>query len=420
MAQLSNDCFAFGGALMRVDEARALMAARLSPVARVERVSLAEADGRVLADDVSAPIPLPPFFNAAVDGWAVRHADLAPGGETRLPVAGRLPAGATPGAGGAGVSRGTALRIFTGAAMPDGFDTVFMQEDAVREEGDVVLPPGLKPGANARPAGEDIEAGALALPAGRRIGPRDLALLAGLGIADVAVRAPLRVGVFSTGDELVVPGEALGPARLYDANRFMLLALARRAGCAVRDLGILPDRREAVSAALAAAAADVDMLVTSGGVSTGEEDHVKAAVEATGALTFWRVGIKPGRPVALGVVDGKAFIGLPGNPAAVFVTFAMLARPLVARLAGEAWRPPTSFPVRAGFAYAKKAGRREYVRCTLAPDGAGGLVARKHPREGAGVITSLTQTSGLVELPEDVTRVAQGETVAFLPYGALV
>ncbi|MGJ3265038.1 MAG: molybdopterin molybdotransferase MoeA [Salinarimonas sp.] len=417
MAQLSNDCFAFGGTLMRVDEARALIAARIAPVARVERVPLLEADGRVLADDISAPIPLPPFFNSAVDGYAVRHADLAPAGETRLPVSGRLPAGASPDA--ASRSR-AALRIFTGAAMPDGFDTVFMQEDAVREEGDVVLPAGLKPGANARPAGEDIEAGALALAAGHRIGPRDLALLAGLGIAQVPVRAPLTLGVFSTGDELVAPGEPLGPAALYDANRFMLMALARRAGCVVRDLGILADRREAVSSALAAAAEEVDMLVTSGGVSTGEEDHVKAAVEAAGALTFWRVGIKPGRPVALGVVKGKAFIGLPGNPAAVFVTFAMLARPLIARLAGEAWRRPLSFPVRAGFAYRKKEGRREYVRCTLAPDAAGGLVARKHPREGAGVITSLTQTAGLVELPEEVTRIAEGETVAFLPYAALV
>lgn len=417
MAQLSNDCFAFGGALMRVDEALALIAERIAPVIGVEHVALAEADGRVLADDVTAPIPLPPFFNSAVDGYAVRHADLTPGGETRLPVSGRLAAGAAPGA---DAADRVALRIFTGAAMPDGFDTVYMQEDAVREEGDVVLPAGLKPGANARPAGEDLEAGALALPAGHRLTPRDVALLGGLGLGEIAVRAPLSVGVFSTGDELVAPGRALGPAKLYDANRFMLIALARRAGCVVRDLGILPDRREAVSAALAEAAERVDMLITSGGVSTGEEDHVKAAVEAAGALTFWRVGIKPGRPVALGVVGGKAFIGLPGNPAAVFVTFAMLARPLIARLSGETWRRPLAFPVRAGFAYKKKEGRREYVRCALAPDGAGGLLARKHPREGAGVITSLTQTAGLVELPEEVTRVAEGETVAFLPYAALV
>jgi molybdopterin molybdotransferase len=417
MAQLSNDCFAFGGALMRVDEALALIAERIAPVTGVEHVPLADADGRVLADDLTAPIPLPPFFNSAVDGYAVRHADLTPGAETRLPVSGRLAAGAAPG--GAAAER-VALRIFTGAAMPEGFDTVYMQEDAVREEGDVVLPAGLKPGANARPAGEDLEAGALALPAGHRLTPRDLALLGALGLPEIPVRAPLTLGVFSTGDELVAPGKALGSAKLYDANRFMLIALARRAGCVVRDLGILPDRREAVSAALAEAAGSVDMLITSGGVSTGEEDHVKAAVEAAGALTFWRVGIKPGRPVALGVVKGKAFIGLPGNPAAVFVTFAMLARPLIARLSGESWRRPLSFPVRAGFSYRKKEGRREYVRCALAPEEEGGLVALKHPREGAGVITSLTQTAGLVELPEEVTRVAEGETVAFLPYAALV
>jgi len=417
MAQLSNDCFAFGGALMRVDAALALIAERIAPVAAVERVPLAEADGRVLADDVGAPIPLPPFFNSAVDGYAVRHADLTPGVETRLPVAGRLAAGAAPGA---ATTERAALRIFTGAAMPEGYDTVFMQEDAVREEGDVVLPAGLKPGANARPAGEDIEAGALALGAGHRLTPRDLALLGALGLAEIAVRAQLTVGVFSTGDELVAPGRPLGPAQLHDANRFMLIALVKRAGCRVRDLGILPDRREAVSAALAEAADDVDLLITSGGVSTGEEDHVKAAVEAAGALTFWRVGIKPGRPVALGVVKGKAFIGLPGNPAAVFVTFAVIARALIARLAGEVHLRPTSFPVRAGFAYAKKEGRREYVRCALAPDGAGGLVARKHPREGAGVITSLTQTAGLVELPEETTRVAEGDVVPFIPYSTLL
>ncbi|GGK49912.1 molybdopterin molybdotransferase MoeA [Salinarimonas ramus] len=417
MAQLSNDCFAFGGALMRLDEARALVAARLSPVVGVENVPLFAADGRVLADDIGAPIPLPPFFNSAVDGYAVRFADLTPGAETRLPVAGRLPAGA---AAGAVPGAGSAVRIFTGAAMPEGFDTVFMQEDAVREEGDVVLPAGLSRGANARRAGEDVEAGARVLGAGHRLSPRDLALLAGLGLSEVAVRRRLRVGIFSTGDELVAPGSPLGPAQLYDANRAMLLALAARAGCEPRDLGILPDGRDAVRDALAAAAGDVDLLVTSGGVSTGEEDHVKAAVEAAGALTFWRVGIKPGRPVALGVVGGTAFVGLPGNPAAVLVTFAMLARPLIARLAGETWRRPLAFPVRSGFAYRKKAGRREYVRCALAPDGAGGLMALKHPREGAGVVTSLTETAGLVELPEDTTAIAAGDVVGFLPWSSLL
>jgi molybdopterin molybdotransferase len=215
----------------------------------------------------------------------------------------------------------------------------------------------------------------------------------------VPVRRPLRVALFSTGDEIVSPGEALRPAALYDANRFMLHALLRRLGCAVSDLGILPDRREAVSQALAEAAPEHDLILTSGGVSTGEEDHVKAAVESAGALTFWRLGIKPGRPVALGVVGGTPFIGLPGNPVAVFVTFTQVARALIARLSGEHFVPPQPLRVRSGFAYKKKEGRREYVRVRLVPGDDGVLEAHKHPREGAGVITSLTETVGLVELP---------------------
>jgi molybdopterin molybdotransferase len=260
----------------------------------------------------------------------------------------------------------------------------------------------------------------VAFEAGRRLGPRDLALLAALGIAAVPVREPLRVAVFSTGDEVVSPGEPLPPAGLYDANRFMLMAMLRRLGCAVADLGILPDRRDAVSEALAAAAGSHDCLITSGGVSTGEEDHVKAAVEAAGALTFWRLAVKPGRPVALGIVRGVPFIGLPGNPVAVFVTFVQVARALIARLAGEDFRPPTAYPVRTGFSYRKKEGRREYVRVKLERGADGALVAHKHPREGAGVITSLTETEGLVELPETVTRIEAGEPAMFLPYATLL
>jgi molybdopterin molybdotransferase len=313
----------------------------------------------------------------------------------------------------------TAARIFTGAPMPKGLDTVFMQED-VRVSGEgVVLPAGLKRGANRRLAGEDLARGAPALALGRRLSPPDIALLAALGQREVAVRAPLRAAVFSTGDEIVSPGETLPPAGLYDANRYMLLAALRRLGCAVTDLGILPDRRGAVAGALEEAAAAHDLLITSGGVSTGEEDHVKAAVESAGALTFWRVAIKPGRPVALGVVRGTAFIGLPGNPVAVYVTFAQVARPLVARLSGEAYAPPIPLPVEADFAYRKKEGRREYVRVRIRREADGRVLARKHPREGAGVITSLTETDGLVELPEAATRVEPGATVGFLPYVSL-
>lgn len=416
MAQLSNDCFAFGGPLMSVDEARALIVERLQPITSTEPVALVEADGRVLAESILAPIDLPPFDNSAVDGYAVRSADLAERGETVLPLGGRAAAGASP----TDAAPGHAVRIFTGAPMPPGLDTVFMQEDT-RLEGDrVVLPAGLKPGANRRLKGEDLAKGAMALEAGHRLDPRDLALLAGLGLAEVAVRSRLAVAVFSTGNEVVSPGEPLRRAALYDANRFMLIALLRRLGCVVTDGGILPDRREAVAEALAAASRAHDLLVTSGGVSTGEEDHVKAAAEAAGSLTFWRLGIKPGRPVAMGIVRGKPFIGLPGNPVAVFVTFAHVARALVARLSGETYLAPEPLPVEAGFAYRKKEGRREYVRVRLVRDGNGRVVAQKHPREGAGVITSLTETEGLVELPEETTRVEPGTTVGFLPYAMLV
>jgi molybdopterin molybdotransferase len=414
MAQLSDDCFAFGGSLLTVDEAIALIRERVTPVSGTETVPLAAADGRVLACPILAPIPLPPFDNSAVDGYAVRFAELSQTGETVLPVTGRRAAGRA----GEGTAVSGAVRIFTGAPMPEGFDTVFMQEDVTLESGGVRLPPGLKAGANRRLAGEDCPAGALALAEGRRLSPNEIALLAGLGLAKIPVRAPLKVALFSTGDELAAPGRPLGSGQLYDANRFMLAALLRRAGAAVSDLGILPDRRQAVTEALAAAAATHHLLLTSGGVSTGEEDHVRAAVEAAGRLTFWRVAIKPGRPVALGVIGGTPFIGLPGNPAAAYVTFVHLGRALLARLAGEAYRPPHRFPVQAGFAYRKKGGRREYVRARLAPE-EDGLVARKHPREGAGVITSLTETDGLVELAEERLSVEPGAAVPFLPYALL-
>lgn len=417
MAQLSGDSFAFGGALMTVEEALETIRARIAPAAGVESVSLFEADGRFLAEAVTAPVALPPFDNSAVDGWVVRFADLDPSAETRLPVVGRVAAGESWA--GHPPAIGTAVRIFTGAPMPPELDTVFMQEDVVVDGEAVRLPTGLVRGANMRPAGEDLPRGAEALAAGRRIGPREIALLAALGFREVPVRSRLRVAVFSTGDEVTEPGRALGPGALYDSNRFVLSTLAKRMGASVTDLGILPDDREAIARALASAGHGHDLIITSGGVSTGEEDHVKGAVERAGSLTFWRIGIKPGRPVAMGVVGEAAFVGLPGNPVAVFVTFAHVVRPLMAALSGGTLEAVTPLPVIAGFAYKKKEGRREYVRVLLERDIEGRVVARKHPREGAGVITSLTESDGLVELSEDRLRVEPGEIVGFIPYAAL-
>lgn len=417
MAQLSNDSFAFGGPLMSIDQAAALVGERVQPVGETEMIALAEADGRVLAEEVIAGLDLPPFANSAVDGYAVRFADLATEGESRLRLAGRIAAGSDA----AGVAaEGVAVRVFTGAPMPEGADTVFMQEDVVAEAGFVRLPAGLKRGANARPAGEDIACGDIAFAAGRRLRPQDLALLAGLGRTSVLVYRRPRVAVFSTGNELAEPGQPLPPAGIYDANRTALCAMVRRAGAEVVDLGILRDEPESLAARLAEAAGSADLILTSGGVSTGEEDHVKAAVERAGSLVFWRIGIKPGRPVAMGVIAGVPFIGLPGNPVAVFVTFAFVARAVIARLSGTIYKPPVPLPVRLGFPYRKKEGRREYVRVSLTPGSDGVFVASKHPQDGAGVMTSLTRTDGLVELAEGLTRTEEGFLAPFLAYDLLI
>ncbi len=306
MGRLSRDCFDAGPAPMRVAEAVALLRARLPILSGIESVSVERADGRVLAEDLIAPIDLPPFDNAAVDGYAVRAGDLAPAGETRLPLGGRVPAGHAP----ADPGPGFAVRIFTGAPMPPGTDTVAMQED-VRLDGDaVILPAGLAPGSNRRRAGEDVARGSRAIPAGTRLGPRHLALAAALGLPALRLRVPLKVALFSTGDELTPPGHALPPAGIHDANRPMLAALLRRLGADPVDLGILRDAPGPLRQRLEAAAAAHDLILTTGGVSVGEEDHVRAAVEASGALTFWRLAIKPGRPVALGQVAGTPFAGL--------------------------------------------------------------------------------------------------------------
>jgi molybdopterin molybdotransferase len=417
MTQLSDDCFAFGGPLLSIEDGIRQISARVKPVAATETAELLAADGRILAADLVAPIDLPPADNAAVDGYAVRHADLAAADATKLPVEGRDVAGeaaSTP------LAPGTARRIFTGARLPAGADTIFMQEDVEALGSHVRLPPGLKRGANTRQRGEDIRAGAVALPLGRRLRPQDIALAAALGLTRLAVRRRLRVAIFSTGNEIVSPGQPLGPGQIYDANRFLLASLLARAGATVTDLGILADDAAGTARALGAATAGHDLLLTSGGVSTGEEDHVKAAVEAVGRLVFWRLAIKPGRPVAMGVIHGVALAGLPGNPVAAFITFAHVVRPLIARLAGEAWEKPVAFPVRSAFAYRKKAGRREYVRVRLVPAADGAMEAHKHAQEGAGILSSLTATHGLVEVPEAVTVVAPGDAVGFLSYDALI
>jgi molybdopterin molybdotransferase len=425
MAQLTDDCFAFSGPLLPIAEMERLIVERVEPVAETEEVALARGRGRIVAADVMAPLDLPPFDNSAVDGYAVRHSDLDPKTETRLAIAGRLTAGS---AASAPVAPGQAIRIFTGAPMPKGADTVFMQEDTRVEGGAVVVPSGLKRGANMRFAGEDVRKGSVVLPGGRRLNAADVALAAAVGLTALRVRRRLRVALFSTGDEIVEPGSPRPDAAHYDANRYLLDGMLERLGAEVTDLGILKDDPAALADALAAAARQHDLVLTSGGVSTGEADHVRGAVETIGKLWFWRVAIKPGRPVAMGVLPGAAngktggaaFVGLPGNPVAAFVTFVRVVRPLLLRLGGATPEPLTALPVRLAFDYRKKSGRREYVRVALRRAADGGVDAVRHPQEGAGVITSLTETDGLAELDEDATVIKQGSTVGFLSYATLM
>jgi molybdopterin molybdotransferase len=301
-----------------------------------------------------------------------------------------------------------------------------MQED-VRTEGDAVtVPAGLKAGANRRLAGEDVRKGSVVLPAGRRLAAQDVALAAAIGVTELSVRRRVRVALFSTGDEIVEPGAPREAAALYDANRYLLHGMLDRLGAAVTDLGILKDDPAALARAITSAARDHDLVLTSGGVSTGEADHVRNAVETIGRLVFWRVAIKPGRPVAMAVLPGAsegtgaAFVGLPGNPVAAFVTFVRVVRPLLLRLAGANPETLVALPVRLAFPYKKKSGRREYVRVALRPGSDGIIEAVKHPQEGAGVITSLTATDGLAELREDMTVIEPGTTVGFLSYTTLM
>jgi molybdopterin molybdotransferase len=417
MAQLSDDCFAHGGALMPLDDALALLDEKLQPVRDPETVSLARAAGRMLAEDIVAEVDVPPHDNSAVDGYAVFFDDLDPEGETRLPVMGRAAAGHPLGQ---TARRGAAIRIFTGAPMPDGPDTVMMQEDCREDGGHVVLAAGIRRGANRRGAGEDVKRGDTVLQRGQRLKPQDLGLAAAVGRTEVAAYKPLRVAVFSTGDELREPGQPLPDGAIYDANRYSLIAAVSRLGCPASDLGILPDDADAIRRALADAAADHDLLLTSGGVSVGDEDHVKAAVEANGSMHFWRLAIKPGRPVAMGQIGTTPIVGLPGNPGAALVTFLLVARPILLRLAGAAATGPRRFRVKLDFEYKKKAGRREFVRVMLKTGQDGAPVAVKHGRSGAGILSSMVDADGLLDLGADLTYLESGSTVDFLPFSEVL
>lgn len=418
--RLLDDCFLTDRDRMRHDDALALIRERLKPVVGIEQVPLAEACGRIIAQPVTAPRPVPGHDNAAVDGYAFAHADyIAHGG--RLPVSVRVTAGhpAT-----CALPEGSAARVFTGAVMPDGADTVAMQEDCRVEEAGkttfVVVPEGLKPGANRRLAGEDLQPGAVIVAPGSRLDAQDIAAIASTGAARIACYERLRLATLSSGDELLAPGEAFVEGGVYDSNRPLLAALLSALPAEISDLGILPDRQEAVREALFRAAASHHALITSGGASRGEEDHLVEALGTLGKRHMWQIAVKPGRPMSFGQIGDCVMLGLPGNPVAVFVCFALYVRPALLALAGARWREPRRLILEAAFEVAKKkADRREFLRGMLVEEPDGVRRVAKFPRDGSGLITGLREADGLIEIPEEVTAVAEGDPVRFIPFTEL-
>jgi molybdopterin molybdotransferase len=419
-AKLIDDCFVLDKDRIPHAEALAILKSRIGPVVEIEETSLAEATGRYLARVIVSPRPIPAHDNAAVDGYAFSYAayDKEKGGKFKIvgEAAAGHPFRAIPPA-------DCSVRIFTGAVMPTGLDTVAMQEDARIEESDkdgwVLIPPGLKQGANRRLAGEDAKQGAVLAEPGARLRPQDVAAAAATGLDTVSCYTPLKVAIVSTGDEIIRPGESFEAGKVYDANAPMLEGLVRAAGAVAINLGILPDKAENVKDALSHASQNFDAIVISGGASQGTEDYVVSSLDALGKRHLWQIAIKPGRPMSFGQIGDCAVLGLPGNPVAVFVCFAIYVRPVLTRLAGGGWPEPRRFPLPADFSQKKKLGRREFWRARLKNEPDGVVRVAKFPRDGSGLISSLREADGLIEVPEDIGEVRAGEMVSFIPFSEL-
>jgi molybdopterin molybdotransferase len=380
-----------------------------------EVVATTDALGRVLASPIVSRINVPPADNSAMDGYAIHAADASKPGEVTLPISQRIPAGTI----GQPLAASTAARIFTGAPVPAGADAVIMQEHCTVNDGQVTFNGPVENGRNVRRAGEDITDGDSILLPGRRIRPQEMGLLASVGSASATVYRRLRVAIFFTGDELVEPGGILQAGQIYDSNRYTLLGLLERLGCEIVDLGVVGDTLEATKQAIRDATDRADLVITSGGVSVGEEDHVRIALEQEGELNMWRIAVKPGKPLAYGMVHGIPFIGLPGNPVSVFVTFCLFVGPFIKRMQGMHDVLARPIPVTAGFDWPKPGKRREFLRARLEHDTDGNVAAVIYHHQGSGVLTSTSWADGFVEIAEGET-VSKGQTVDYLPMSAFI
>ncbi len=417
MVRIPNDCFSDPSEMLSVEEARSLIAQSSLQLTTEETIDLQDSIGRILAKDVHSAINVPPANNSAVDGFAFSHRDFETIGDGEFINVGISAAGRpfedT-------VKTGNCVKIFTGALMPDGCDTVAMIEDIIQEGSRINLPTSLKQGANCRLAGEDIQEGAKLLSKGDSLRPQELGYLASVGIGQVPVFRKLKVAVVSTGDELTEPGSPLKKGGIYDSNRYILGALLKNFGCEVHDYGIVRDSFDAIRETLIKSASETDLILTSGGVSMGDEDHVKDVVEDTGSLHFWRIAIKPGRPLALGQIAATPFVGLPGNPVAALICAIQFVRPMIAHLTGEtSYCLPSPIMAKAEFDMQKKAGRREWLRGRYCPSKEGGFQIEKFSMDGSGIVSSLIWANGLIELDESLTEIKKGDLIKFLPFTEL-
>jgi molybdopterin molybdotransferase len=410
---MSDSCVTPETPLVAYDEAISLLLQQARTVRETEKVALGEGQGRVLARQVTSPLNVPPLDNSAMDGYAVRAGEIEPG--KRMPVSQRIPAGTV----GNPLKTGTCARIFTGAPIPPGADAVIMQENATHQANDRVSFESVpRSGDNIRSAGEDIRTGDIILEPGNRIEPQHLGLAASVGLAELEVFRRLKVATFFTGDEIVEPGKPLGEGEIYNSNQYHLNALIQKLGCDIVNLGIVKDRLDTTRATILEAARSADLVVTSGGVSIGEEDHVRSAIEELGTISMWRLKIKPGKPLVLGHVEETPIIGLPGNPVSAFVTCLLFVRPFLLRMQGLNEVAPSSYPVTADFDWTRPGIRREFLRARVRNE-EGEALADIHPRQGSGVLSSTCWANGLVVIPEQ-TQVEKGDRVQFIPFRELM